>query len=341
MSTAASTYPDLPPEEVRQLAEQAVGRIATWTDASWDRDSSRVWRADGAQEGVWYVKIHQNTRFHHREVDAYRSWVPGLGTSAPTLVTSDSALLAVVITTVPGRPLDGIDHPPEQQRLLFRQIGALAAAIHGSAAPLSAEEGMPALAKVERHLEAARPYLRPGDEVFIRQIVARAEAVPPLDRVPTHGDFQLRNLLLDDDGSLAVIDFERSEPGPAIRDLVRLADAWATQPRLHDAFMSGYGRQLTPAEEERFVVDSTLDALSGIQYGATHADVETQERGHRTLARLRSQGRNERRHACLTTPSRRSQPSRVRRPETNGKSTTCTCSGGTTAKWKQAARRSK
>ncbi|MFJ2734498.1 aminoglycoside phosphotransferase family protein [Streptomyces sp. NPDC087317] len=235
MSTAASTYPDLPPEEVRQLAEQAVGRIATWTDASWDRDSSRVWRADGAQEGVWYVKIHQNTRFHHREVDAYRSWVPGLGTSAPTLVTSDSALLAVVITTVPGRPLDGIDHPPEQQRLLFRQIGALAAAIHGSAAPLSAEEGMPALAKVERHLEAARPYLRPGDEVFIRQIVARAEAVPPLDRVPTHGDFQLRNLLLDDDGSLAVIDFERSEPGPAIRDVVRLADAWATQPRLRPA----------------------------------------------------------------------------------------------------------
>ncbi|MDQ0764967.1 hypothetical protein [Streptomyces canus] len=55
---------------MRQLAEQAVGRITTWTDASWARDRSRVWRADGAQAGVWYVKIHQNTRFHHREVDA-------------------------------------------------------------------------------------------------------------------------------------------------------------------------------------------------------------------------------------------------------------------------------
>ncbi|WP_406495246.1 aminoglycoside phosphotransferase family protein [Streptomyces sp. NBC_01604] len=292
MSTAAPPHPNLPPEEVRQLAEQEVGRIVTWTDASWDRDSSRVWRADGAQEGVWYIKIHQHTRFHHREVDAYRSWVPSLGPATPTLVTADSALRAVVITAVPGRPLHGIAHPPEQQQLLFHQIGALAAAIHRSAAPLPANEGVPALAKVERHLEAARPYLHPGDEEFIRQIVARAEDVPPLDRVPTHGDFQLRNLLLDDNGSLAVIDFERSEPGPAIRDLVRLADAWATQPRLHDAFMSGYGRALTPAEEERFVVDSTLDALSGIQYGATHTDAETQERGHRTLARLRSQGRN-------------------------------------------------
>ncbi|WP_327720376.1 aminoglycoside phosphotransferase family protein [Streptomyces sp. NBC_00490] len=292
MSTAASPHPDLPPEEVRQLAEQVVGRIVTWTDASWARDSSRVWRADGAQTGIWYVKIHQNTRFHYREVGAYRSWVPSLGPATPTLVTADSALRAVVITAVPGHPLHGLDHPPEQQQLLFHQIGALAAAIHRSAAPLPADEGVPALAKVGRHLEAARPYLHPGDEEFIRQIVARAEDVPPLDRVPTHGDFQLRNLLLDDNGSLAVIDFERSEPGPAIRDLVRLSDAWATQPRLHDAFMSGYGRALTPAEEERFVVDSTLDALSGIQYGATQADAETQERGYRTLARLRSQSRN-------------------------------------------------
>lgn len=43
----------------------------------------------------------------------------------------------------------------------------------------------------------------------------------------------------------------------------------------------------------------------------------------------------------LTTPSRRSQPSRARRPETNQTSTTCTCSSCTTAKWKPAARRSR
>lgn len=222
--------------------------------------------------------------------DAYRSWVPRLPAAAPTLVTADSALRAVVITAVPGQPLHGLAHPPEQQQHLFHQIGALAAAIHRSAAgPFPTAEGVPALAKVERHLEAARPYLNPGDEKFIRSTVARAEGVPPLDRVPTHGDFQLRNLLLDQDGSLAVIDFERSEPGPAIRDLVRLADAWATQPRLCDAFMAGYGRELTPAEEERFVIDSALDALSGIQYGTTHSDAETQDRGHRTLARLRAQ----------------------------------------------------
>ncbi|WP_157880742.1 hypothetical protein [Streptomyces sp. Root1310] len=50
---------------------------------------------------------------------------------------------------------------------------------------------MPALAKVERRLQAARPNLQPGVEEFIRQVVARAEDVPPLDRVPTYADFQL------------------------------------------------------------------------------------------------------------------------------------------------------
>jgi Ser/Thr protein kinase RdoA (MazF antagonist) len=292
MSTATPTHPADPPKEVRQLTERAVGPIATWTDTSWNRESSRVWRARAADGGTWYVKIHQNARFHHREMEAYRSWVPRLGASAPTLVAHDSALRAVVVTAVPGRPLHALAHPPEQQRHLFHRIGALAATIHRSAAaPFPAVEGVPALAKVDRHLEAARPYLNPGDEEFIRSVVARAGEVPPLDCVPTHGDFQLRNLLMDEDGSLAVIDFERSEPGPAVRDLVRLSDAWATRPGLHDAFMSGYGRDLTPAEEERFVIDATLDSLSGIQYGATHADAETQQRGHRTLTRLRAKGR--------------------------------------------------
>ncbi|MFF7899640.1 phosphotransferase [Streptomyces sp. NPDC088817] len=210
MSMAASAHSGLPPEEARRLAEQAVGRVATWTDTSWARKNSRVWRALGAEGGTWYLKIHQNDRFHGREVEAYRTWVPHLGAAAPTLVAADSTLRAAIVTAVPGRPLHDLEHPPGEQRRLFHQIGALAAAIHRSSpAPVTTTEGVAALAKVERHLQAARPYLTPGDEEFIRSIAARAEEVPLLDCVPTHGDFQLRNLLLDQDGSLAVIDFER------------------------------------------------------------------------------------------------------------------------------------
>jgi diadenosine tetraphosphate (Ap4A) HIT family hydrolase/ADP-ribose pyrophosphatase YjhB (NUDIX family) len=291
ISSTGDASPGRPEAPVREFTERAVGRITDWSDASWPRQGSRVWRARGAEGGVWFVKIHHNDRFHGREVGAYRSWVPTLGTAAPRLVAADPALRAIIITAVPGRSLHGAVHTPEVQRRIFHAIGALAAAIHHSA-PARPPSGEPAaLEKLEWHLDGARALLAPGDEEFIRATAKRAARLPDLDLVPTHGDFQLRNLLWSDDGHLRVIDFERSEDGPAVRDFVRLSDAWAGRPDLYEAAMAGYGRPLTPAEEEHLVVDSVLDAVSGIQYGTAHSDPELIERGRRTLARLRAADR--------------------------------------------------
>ncbi|WP_433177330.1 phosphotransferase [Actinoallomurus sp. CA-150999] len=278
---------DRPEAAVCEFAERAVGRIADWSDVSWAREGSHVWRAQGVAGGVWFVKIHQNDRFHDREVGAYRSWVPTLGAAAPRLVAADPALRAIVITAVPGRSLHGVVHAPDEQRRIFHGIGALAAAIHRSA-PARPTPGKPVLlGKLERHLDGARAHLALGDEEFIRATAKRLTHLPDLDLMPTHGDFQLRNLLWDG-GTLYVIDFERSEEGPAVRDFVRLSDAWAGRPDLYDATMAGYGRPLTSAEKERLVVDSVLDAVSGIQYGTAHGDLELVERGRRILARLRA-----------------------------------------------------
>ncbi|ALO98605.1 NUDIX hydrolase [Streptomyces hygroscopicus subsp. limoneus] len=285
-----ATHGAVPDQAVRTFAEQAVGRITEWTDASWAREESRVWRAAGAEDGEWYVKIHQNDRFHQREVDALRSWVPGLGSAAPRLVAADPTLRAVVLTAVGGRTLHGALHPPEQQRLIFHRIGQLAASIHHSAPPRPAADGLPlGLGKLERHLAGALPHLAPGDEKFIRATTERAAGLTPLMTVPTHGDFQLRNLHWDETAdALYVIDFERSEEGPAVRDFVRLSDAWHGRPDLFQAVMDGYGRRFTPDEEAHLTVLSVLDAVSGISYGAAHGDPELVERGRRTLARLRA-----------------------------------------------------
>lgn len=278
-----------PAPGVREFTERAVGRITGWEDVSWAWAGSQVWRAHGAFGGTWYVKVHQNGKFHSRQVRAYRTWVPTLGAATPRLVAAEDDLLAVVVTAVPGRPLYGAGHTPEQERRIFHQIGALARRIHQSAPPRPAPAGSgPTVDKAERHLAAARPHLAAGDEEFVRSVVQRAEQSPPLEWVETHGDFQLRNLLRADDDALAVIDFERSEPGPAVRDLVRLSDAWAGRPDLYKALMAGYGRPLTEVEEERLFVDAALDAVSGIQFGAAHGDPELVERGKRTLKRLRT-----------------------------------------------------
>ncbi|TRV80933.1 phosphotransferase [Streptomyces sp. 130] len=277
-----------PESAVREFTERAVGRITTWTDVSWARQESRVWRAGGAEGGTWYVKVHQSDRFHRREVAALRGWVQGIGPAAPRLVAADALLRAVVLTAVGGRPLHGASYPPQQQRRIFHRIGQLAAAIHTSAPPRPAAYALP-LAKAERHLNGARPHLTAGDEEFVRTTVAKATGLPAPDTLPTHGDFQLRNLRWDEAAdALYVIDFERSEEGPAIRDFVRLSDAWHGRPDLLAAVTEGYGRPFTQDEEAHLTVLSALDAISGISYGTTHDDPELVERGRRTLARLRA-----------------------------------------------------
>ncbi|MFI0219802.1 phosphotransferase [Streptomyces lydicus] len=282
-----------PDAMVAAFAQQAVGAISEWTDTSWTRENSRVWRIRNADGGTWYVKIHQNDKFHGREVRALRTWAGSLGAAAPRLVAADAELRAVVVTALPGQPLHGKVLGPEQERKIFRRIGELARRIHDASPPRPAPaSGGPAVGKADRHLEAARPHLVEGDEEFVRELVRQAENLEPLEWVETHGDFQLRNILHDDsgdsDGTVAVIDLERSEPGPAVRDMVRLSDAWANRADLYEAFMAGYGRTLTTAEEARLIIDIALDAVSGIQFGIAHGDPELVERGHRTLARLRA-----------------------------------------------------
>ncbi|RSS80844.1 NUDIX hydrolase, partial [Streptomyces sp. WAC02707] len=199
-----------PAREVREFAEQAVGRITAWTDVSWARTASRVWRAQDASGGVWFVKIHQNDRFHGREVAALRDWVPGLGGAGPRLVAADAGLRAVVLTAVEGRPLHGMALPSDEERRVFRAIGELTARIHASPLPPAAPGTAPVVpcAKLERHLDGARPHLRPGDEEYVRWVVASAVHLPPVEAVVTHGDLQLRNLLRGGDGTLRIIDFE-------------------------------------------------------------------------------------------------------------------------------------
>ncbi len=126
----------LPEEAVRVFAEQAVGRIAQWTDSSWPREESQVWRATGGRGGGWYVKRHQDERFHGREVAALRHWVPALGARAPRLVAAESAHRTVVLTELAGRPLHGETLSAEVERDVHRQVGELTARYH-QAAPAS------------------------------------------------------------------------------------------------------------------------------------------------------------------------------------------------------------
>ncbi|MDN0201225.1 aminoglycoside phosphotransferase family protein [Streptomyces sp. S.PNR 29] len=218
---------------------------------------------------------------------AYREWTCALGHRAPRLVAADPRHRAVVVTALPGRTLFGAVLDRATELRVHQGLGEIAALFHRAAPARQPDAHLPSpAAKLERHLEAARPYLRDGDEALLRTLAARHAVLPPCHQVPTIGDLQLRNALLADDGSLGVVDFERAEYGPALRDLVRLSDHWDGRDDLREAFLTGYGQPLTPHEEERLVCEAGFDALSGIQFGMAHGDPELVERGRRTLTRI-------------------------------------------------------
>ncbi|CAM5656300.1 NUDIX domain-containing protein [Streptomyces avidinii] len=275
---------ELPPR-LREFAERAVGRIAEAADASWARTGSRVWRLTGSGGGIWYLKQHRGPAFHEREVAAYRAWAPVLGRGAPRLVAADPAARAVVVTALAGRSPHGAVLDAAAEVCLHRELGRLASALHRSTPERPAGPST-AAGTVKRHLEEARPCLAAGDEELVLGLVRTYEDLPRPVLVPTHGDLQYRNVLLADDGEVALFDFERSEYATATRDMVRLGDTWAGRSDLRTAFFDGYGRTLAPAEELRLDCEAAFDAVSGIAYGAGHQDPEVAERGHRTLSRL-------------------------------------------------------
>jgi hypothetical protein len=279
------------PGQLATLASDAVGEIAAVADRSWSRENSAVWEVTDASGGRWFVKRHPSGRTHDREVFAYRHWASALGPGrAPVLAATDRQLLAVVVSGLLGHVVRDMQLPAGDEREVHRQGGVLLRRFH-QAAPLvpGGFDAGAVIGRVDEHLCHASGLLAPREAALVRSCAADlAGLVPELPAVPAHGDMQLRNWLWDPAARrLAVIDFERAELAPAVRDLVRLEyGPWDQRPDLRDGFMGGYGRTLTSTETKAMRCLAALDALSGLLWGTSNHDHEVTSRARRTLDRL-------------------------------------------------------
>jgi aminoglycoside phosphotransferase (APT) family kinase protein len=279
------------PGPLAELARRAAGEIVAVVDRSWPRDNSAVWEVRSGCGSSWFVKQHPSQRLHGREVSAYRHWTAALGIArAPALAAVDSRMLAIVVTGLPGQVVRDLRLGAGDEREAHRQAGVLLRRLHEIAVARAGHESIDRIAgRVDEHLRGAAGLLAPAETALVRRCAAELAAIAPqLPAVPTHGDVQPRNMLWDPaTRQLALIDFERAELAPAIRDLVRLEyGPWDQRPDLRDAFISGYGRNLTSAERHALRCMAALDALSGLQWGTANADAEVTSRSRRALERL-------------------------------------------------------
>jgi len=278
------------PEQFAALARQVAGQVTDVTDCSWQRDTSAVWRLSSASGGCWYLKRHSSGRFHEREVAALRNWAPALGPGrVPELAAADPEILVMVVTAVPGEPVLGLQLSTREEQQVHQQAGQMLGRLHESRlVPGAGEDASRLTTRVDAHLDQAGGLLTPAQRAMVRDCASRlAWLGPRVPAVASHGDFQPRNWLWDTaSGRLGIIDWERAEPAPAVRDLVRLEyGPWDGRPDLREDFFAGYGRALTLEEDETLFCYAVLDALSGLRWGLANGDDEVVSRAWRTFER--------------------------------------------------------
>jgi tRNA A-37 threonylcarbamoyl transferase component Bud32 len=274
------------PAELADFANRVLGPCALIADLSWPYEGSEVYRIRDAHGVDHILKRLINHRFFSMEVDGYQ-WAPALGAGrAPRLEAADEDLLAVIVTFLPGRPMLG-EIDPVIEIPAYRQVGRLLALLHASR-PATSETAVleRLLDRAEGQLAKAADELTAAQHALARRAAAiLADLMPHLSAVPTHGDLQARNVLLDPSArTVALIDFEKAALAPAVRDLVRLEPGVFRRPELRTAFYHGYGRNVDPAEQHALHAWVVLDSVAALAWGIPNGDTEIVQRARAALA---------------------------------------------------------
>jgi aminoglycoside phosphotransferase len=277
--------------------------------------------------GPAYLKVHTDVASWHSEVHGYEAWARAFGDRAPRLLAvRDTPPLALILTELPGRPLEHVDLPGSQERAVWRAAGAALRTLHdleigpGFGAcrrdgALTAEDVLlrapdaaeaqddrtpwgPVVDTAPAHIawrfghaieRAVRGNYIDRDE--LATLCAAHDLIPAFagePPVPCHRDYCAANLLVDDTGAWSgVIDFEFARWDVRVADFARDPDwAYVARPDLYAAFLEGYGRAFSPREAQQRLVAHAEYALGAILWGRDHAFYGFEREGHAALAYL-------------------------------------------------------
>lgn len=249
---------DLPDyADVLDFARQVLGPCELERDYSWPHRMSAVLRLRDARGVTWFAKRHQERDRHEAEVAAYRQWVPALRGRAPRLHAADELRSVIIVSAIRGEPVPwpatdlgavpDPDRPAEQAA--HREAGALLRRFHDAKPPVPWDDwGAAKIAEFDRLLPMASLLLGRRDLALARAQVETLSDLSCPGQVPCHRDYTPRNWLAAD-GVQYVIDFEHARLEVWLADLARLhLGIWPDRPDLNEAFLDGYGRQLSDTD---------------------------------------------------------------------------------------------
>lgn len=289
----------------RDLLDSWLGTYRIVRDHSWPGLRTVVAHTR-SEAGDLIVKASAGeVQEHHiaREIAAHRSFLAGLGDGLPELVAADSPARLIVTRYLPGRLAEGSRWESDPE--VHRRAGALLARVHAAAPPVPSDTYQPAaLGKLHRLVERGRTLEASVDWDEVAARLHRFVACP-VDLVPTHGDFQPRNWLVDEsrpdsDGvpDTSLIDFGRAELRPWYSDLVRLHhQGFVDHPELVDAVATGLGRTsdggtgtCTGDERPGWELENLLQAVGTVVWATDVDDAAFARQGIRMVERTLADG---------------------------------------------------
>lgn len=271
-----------------RLSDRQWGLLDAWcpglrvvADHSWGLTDTVVWEA--MHRGERLIVKAGGPENHHlaRELDAHERYTSvwhELGVAA-RLRHADRDAHILVLTHLPGR-------------LAYRTAAATDPARHrraGELLRLFHEQSSRPGGRAAERAQTARSFawldaehrIEPMIEARLRSALSSLDSGDPV-LVPTHGDWQPRNWLIDGD-ELRVIDFGRFAFRSAASDLARLAaQEWRDHPECETAFLEGYGSD--PRAPEHWMLIRLREGIGTAVWAFQVGDAAFEEQGHRMIA---------------------------------------------------------
>lgn len=228
-------------EHQRALLDRWLPGAELTQNHSWGLVQTTVLQLESPEHGAVIVKAGGPADHHlRRELRAHREWLdPWVRTGhAPRLLHADEEAKLLVTRFLPGTLVEG--HGAQDDPDTYRQAGELLSCFHAQQAVTVTDWDARLASRARSWLE--RPHrIDARSAAILSAEVDSWEPTGEVALVPTHGDWQPRNWLIDQ-GQVRVIDFGRADLRPRVEDLTRLVrQDFARDPRLEEAFLSGYG----------------------------------------------------------------------------------------------------
>ncbi len=255
-------------------------------DLSWDMALTTVLDVS-TDTGRFIVKAGPGDNHHvSREIAAHGTATRVLADTghASRMVHGDNAANILVTTYLPGHLVQGTSAETDPDT--YRQAGLLLGTFHRQHVRIDDAVEARATLKALAWLDGGHRIDR--DTTALLRKMLRAHRPVPVQVVPTHGDWQPRNWLLDaagrnGPGTVRIIDFGRFEHRPAMSDFCRLsAQQWKDNPELEAAFFEGYGAD--PRDRELWRIFQVREAIGTAAWACKVGDTAFERQGHRMIA---------------------------------------------------------